>query len=118
MKPPVTVDIPIACELATETAVAQRHTEVEALFQQVQAVSELDDGYAFRFPGTMQMAADLLDFINAERECCSFFTIALIFTPNQGEIWLHLRGHEGVKAFVWQEIASRHCEKSLLPDDK
>jgi hypothetical protein len=62
--------------------------------------NELTDGYALRFPGSDTWANTLLQFITYERACCPFFTFALTFEPEQGPIWLHLRGPEGVKAII------------------
>ena len=36
----------------------------------------------------------------AQRACCPFFTFALVFEPQQGPLWLHLRGPAGTKEFV------------------
>jgi hypothetical protein len=63
-------------------------------------MAELEDGYAFRFPGDTIWAARLLQFVTSERECCPFFTFELVFEPGQGPIWLRLRGPEGVKEFI------------------
>jgi len=70
-------------------------------------VRELTDGYAFRFSGSNAYAVRLLRFTLEERKCCPFFTFELVFEPNHGPIWVHLRGSEAVKEFVasaWGEI--------------
>jgi len=43
------------------------------------------------------VVAGLLEVIVAERACCPFFTFELIFTPDQGPLWLRLLGPEGAK---------------------
>ena len=92
-------DLPIACSLSGHEQV-ERGEEVSDLFKGVQQVHELADGYAYRFPGTEEWATRLLQFIMGERSCCLFFTFELGFEPDQGPIWLHVRGPEGVKAFM------------------
>jgi hypothetical protein len=92
-------DLPIACSL-TENERVERGEEVGGLFQGVQQVRELADGYAYSFSGTDEWADKILKFIVGERGCCPFFTFELGFEPNQGPIWLHIRGPEGVKAFM------------------
>lgn len=92
-------DLPIACSLSEHERV-ERGEEVDDLFKGAQQVRELADGYAYRFPGTEEWATRLLQFIMGERNCCPFFTFELGFEPNQGPIWLHVRGPEGVKAFM------------------
>jgi hypothetical protein len=95
----ITDDIPLACTLS-ETELVTRGVEVKDLFEHIQQVNELDDGYALQFPGTDTWANDLLQFISFERACCQFFTFALVFEPKQGPIWLHTRGPEGVKTII------------------
>ena len=94
-----TDEVPLACTL-TESEQVTRSGEVNELFKDVQQVKELADGYAFRFPGSDSWANRLVQFITFERGCCPFFTFALVFEPEQGPIWLHLRGPEGVKAII------------------
>jgi hypothetical protein len=95
---PVT-DLPIACSLTVNERV-ERGDEVGDLFKGVQQVRELADGYAYRFQGNEEYAARLVKFIVGERSCCPFFTFELGFEPNQGPIWLYIRGPEGVKEFM------------------
>ena len=101
------LDIPITCNLPDGALARRRKDTVARLFQQAEASQELEDGYKFRFPGTDDWADQLLDFIKFERRCCAFFTFALSFEPNQGYIWLSLHGANGVKAFIWEELASQ-----------
>jgi hypothetical protein len=102
---PITEDIPLACTLS-ESEQQTRNTELNDLFKHIQQINELSDGYALRFPGDNTWANTLVHFITYERACCPFFTFALIFEPQQGSIWLHLRGPEGVKAIVENMIYS------------
>lgn len=99
-------ETPIACNLTGE-ALAERGNDVRTLFLEVEQVRELADGYAFRFAGSEAAAARLLEFTLAERRCCPFFTFDLEFEPNEGPIWLRLRGSTDIKDFVasaWGEI--------------
>ncbi|MEA2526806.1 MAG: hypothetical protein QOF73_4033 [Thermomicrobiales bacterium] len=82
------------------------------LFPGVEAVEELANGYAYRFPGDESRATNVLDFVAAERRCCPFFTFELIFLPHGGPIWLRLRGSEAIKAFVRDQL---HAAHGLVP---
>ena len=104
-------ETPIACNLTGE-ARAERGDDVRALFQEVEQVRELADGYAFRFAGSDSAASRLLEFTLVERRCCPFFTFELAFEPNEGPIWLRLRGSTNIKDFVasaWSEIIAAHA---------
>lgn len=103
--------LPIACILSG-SELARRGEEVGDLFKGVMQVSELADGYAFRFSGEDARATALLEFVLTERSCCPFFTFKLIFEPQQRSIWLHLRGSAAIKEFVangWGEILAAHA---------
>ncbi len=92
-------DVSIKCSLTADELVT-RGEEIDDLFSGVQQTQELGDGYALRFPGTSPWPQRVLDFIQRERSCCLFFTFELVFIPNQGPLWLHIRGPEGVKEMV------------------
>jgi hypothetical protein len=92
-------DSPVACSLSQRELV-ERGEEVGELFKRVQQVRELPDGYAYCFLGNEEWATRLLKFIMGERSCCPFFTFELGFEPEEGPIWLYIRGPEGVKEFM------------------
>ena len=100
----VSLDIPIACTLSDTALAKWREDTILTLFQQAEASRELEDGYSFCFPGTDDWADQLLDFIKFERRCCAFFTFGLSFEPNQGHIWLSLRGGDEIKTFIRTEL--------------
>ena len=91
-------ETPIACKLTTEE-LAERGSAVKILEENEQ-IRELDDGYAFRFSGSSDMAVRLLAHVIEERLCCPFFTFELVFEPDEGAIWLSLRGSAAIKEFV------------------
>lgn len=105
------VETPIACIL-TGDELAERSDEVGGLFAAVEEVRKLSDGYAFRFPGDDATASHILEFTLEERRCCPFFTFELVFEPNIGAIWIHLRGSSAIKDFVasaWGEMIAAHA---------
>ena len=92
--------IPIACALS-EPELARRTAELgSSLFAAVEAIEELPDGYAFRFPADAVWLERLAGFVAAERQCCPFFRFEIATEPGEGPLWLRLRGEEGVKDFV------------------
>ncbi len=101
--------IPIACNF---TAIDREHREqhmatTQQLFEQVEAVRELPNGYAFRLPNNTDTFLQAACFIAHERDCCPFFHFEMALEPAGGPFWLRLTGREGVKQFVWAEFGPR-----------
>ena len=94
----------IACTLVDAAFVARKEAIRTSLLDYLQESRELADRYAFRFDADTVRAAQLLDFIEAERTCCPFFTFELIFEPEGGPVWLRLRGSEEIKRFIELEF--------------
>ena len=92
----------IACQMSPEAQRARQKELDEGLFDGYEEILELEDGYAFRFPGTSDWMDRIVAFISVERVCCPFFTFEMHFEPDQGPVWLHLRGPEGTKHFLEQ----------------
>jgi hypothetical protein len=97
------IEVPLACSL-TARELAERQVSNGEVFAAVEEVAELEDGHAFRFPNDPTWIARIVGLIAAERECCLFFRFVLSFEPNQGPIWLQVRGPAGVKDFT-RELA-------------
>lgn len=87
----------IACNLQGTAQFQQREEEARQLFSQCRAVEELSAGYSFKFESSLEQINTLTAFITAERECCPFFTMALLFEPDGGPIWLQIQGAAGTK---------------------
>lgn len=100
---------PIVCDLTVFPANvrAGMTTTMPDLFQAVQAVQELEDGYAFQFPNEPGMLPALAHFIEHERQCCAFYDFALEVGAGGRPFRLRMTGAEGVKAFmdtVWRDL--------------
>jgi len=91
--------VALACLLTGEDLKA-RGEVVRPLIALYQHMQELEDGYAFQFPGEPTWIQRLVEFVAGERQCCPFFTFELQFEPNLGPIWLRLRGSTEIKALV------------------
>ena len=93
-------EIPIVCTLSEEDEARRRDDGLAEFTAHVREVNELADGYELRFTGSPEVVTKLTQFIADERACCSFITFELIFEPEQGPVWLRMRGSGGVKEFV------------------
>ena len=95
-----------ACNLSGSELARRRRELAENVFGGVLRVEEIDDGYAFAFPGDEEWALGLARFVATERKCCPFFAFELAFAPEGGEILLRIKGPEGVKDFIEDELAA------------
>ncbi|HSM55828.1 MAG TPA: hypothetical protein VK879_06695 [Candidatus Sulfomarinibacteraceae bacterium] len=100
---------PISCDLTVlDTAQRESHEQVgRRLFANVQAVQELEDGYAFRFAPDTDIIVDLGRFVAFERQCCPFFDFAIEAPREHGPVTLRLSGREGVKAYLVEELVAQ-----------
>ena len=94
----------LACTLHGREFAERKEAISRDLFTHAIEVKELADGYAYRFAGFDPWAERVLAFIAVERECCPFFTFELVVEPNEGAIWLQLRGSAEIKEFVTVEL--------------
>jgi hypothetical protein len=106
-------ELAIACKLSEAEQALREEELAKDIFSNCQEVAELGDGYAFRFPSDQEWAAKLVEFIGFERKCCPFFTFELAFEPQEGPMWLRLKGPEGVKSLVRQNFVAGLAGKRL-----
>src|ERR687894_914553 len=78
--------LPIACTLSEVEQAGRREGATRALFAGCREVRELEDGYAFEFPGGDEQIEALTRFVVAERGCCRFFTFELTFEADRGPV--------------------------------
>jgi len=92
----------IACNLdALSTTERERRAALaRAVVQQARSVQELTDGYALELPSTPSLAHESLEWLLLEHRCCRFFRLELELEPEEGSLWLRLRGGPGVKEFL------------------
>jgi hypothetical protein len=95
----------ITCDLnAIQADQRDKHQfTAQQLLATVEHMRELPDGYALRLPAATSLIK-LAEFISLERRCCPFFKFVVEVEPQNGPIWLHLTGAEGVKQFVAAEV--------------
>ena len=94
----------LSCKLTTPELQKRKETVLASLKKQVMERRELNEGYAFKFPGSDKMIDELTEFIKTERECCDFFVFNLSINGDKSEAWLEITGVEGVKEFIALEL--------------
>lgn len=79
----------------------QRNELIQQLRREVSEFTELDHGFAFRFPAELLPILSVV--VQMERKCCSFLEFR--FEPkDSGSIELSIFGPEGTKEFVLAEL--------------
>jgi hypothetical protein len=92
---------------AIESASRAQHTALTVeLFQAVETIYELPNGYAFRLHNETALLMKVAEFIANERLCCPFFGFTVEIEPEGGALWLHLTGRDGVKPFIQAEVGA------------
>src|SRR5262245_22730552 len=94
----------IACLLSERERAIRADEIMRDLIDAIESVVELDDGYAYRFPAGEPWADRVVEFMQAERRCCPFATYEVTFAPQQGPVWLRVRGSAAVKRFVREQL--------------
>jgi hypothetical protein len=97
---------PMVCVLNGLTAEQRKRQSAlkKQMEESAREVSELADGYAFRFPGDQAHIMMLAEFMSLERLCCPFFNFELEVAAGKDAIWLRMTGREGVKEFLKAEF--------------
>ncbi len=85
-----------------------RYTQLlEALRHAIQEKRELPDGYALRLDTAQFTNDQALEWIELQRKCCPFLELEVRWDIQNGPVWLHLKGPEGVKDFILDEFGLR-----------
>ena len=106
---PETQEIPIICNMNVFTP-DERDNHIRTttrLFQAVQAIQEVENGYEFIFPNSNNPEGftQFAEFIYNERRCCPFLEFTLKISPKDDPISLLLTGPEGTKEFLHEEFS-------------
>jgi hypothetical protein len=86
-----------SCNLS-ETELAERgETLSKTIFSKAKSIKPLKDGYDIVFNEPKEFSNELLEMVNFERSCCSDFTWALVFEPDNKATHLQVYGSKKVK---------------------
>lgn len=67
------------------------------IFSKAKSIYNLKDGYDIVFNEPKEFSLELIEMVNFERSCCSDFTWALFFEPNNKGTHLQVYGSKKVK---------------------
>ena len=91
---------------------------VESLRHAILEMRELPNGYAFRIDTTHVGTGQLVEWVELEKRCCPFFGFELRWDRQNGPVWLHLEGTEGIKDFILDEFGLRETRYSWFDHAK
>lgn len=99
---PVTTDLSIVCNPNALSAEQMERWMVvgKQMYQAIQEVRELPNGYAFRLPNDSAVLMIIAEDLSLERLCCPFLRFTLEIEPAGGSFWLSFTGGEGSKEFL------------------
>jgi hypothetical protein len=94
--------VPLACNTRAFTAAerADWRKRLEQVMGSVTAARDLPDGYSLEIDPRQSSFVEVARWVELERKCCPFFIFELGMRGENGNIWLNLRGREGVKEFI------------------
>jgi hypothetical protein len=101
-----TSDTPLFCNMDVFTP-TEREDHIQStiqLYQYVQRINEVENGYEFSFPNESEMITGLGKFISNERLCCPSLEFTLKIISNNSPISLILTGPEGTQEFLRAEF--------------
>lgn len=96
------IELPIVCDPSALTPEQTERWMIvgKQMYQAVQEVRELPNGYAFRLPSDAAMLMTIAEDLSLERLCCPFLLFTLEIGPSDQPIWLSFTGGEGAKEFL------------------
>lgn len=96
------MNLPIACAL-TGADLQQRRQAILEMFRSMQVeVTELADGYRYTFSegASSDVLRRVAEFVEIERQCCSFLIFKILVGAAQSGIRLEVTGPEGAKTVI------------------
>lgn len=94
----IDLDIPIACTLSDNAFQNRVQALTEVIKTDCLDIQPQDDGYRLQF--AEKIAQQLLEIVHIERECCPFLKFELHFEPQNGPLWVYIRGPESTKQYL------------------
>ena len=96
MNPPE--DLPIVCTLTPDALAARKDQLLSGLGQRALSREPVAEGMRLTFPA--DMLRELAAMIDAERQCCRFFSFELVVPPGGEALALTVSGPPGTRAFI------------------
>lgn len=93
-------DLPVACSLMPAELQERRNGLVAKVRAAVAEVTELENGFSYRFPLAGDALAEVTNLMQLEHQCCPFLTFRLTIEAGADAALLELTGPPGTKEFL------------------
>ena len=90
----------------------QRQMLVSSLFKYVAEIQEIEGGYVFKFRRSELLIRRIADYIMFEGQHSPQLMFVLVSEPNDGAVWLQVRGPESEKEHIRTAYATHHMRAS------
>ena len=90
----------------------RREMLVTALFKYMAEIQEIEGGYAFKFRRSELLIRRIADYIVFEGQHSPQLMFVLVSEPNDGAVWLQVRGSESEKEHIRTAYATHHMRMS------
>lgn len=87
----------LSCSLNVKQFAERSNELSKTIFSKAKSITPLIDGYDIVFQEPKEFSLDLIKMVNFERGCCSGFTWALVFEPNNKATHLQVYGSKKIK---------------------
>jgi hypothetical protein len=105
--------VPWLVTQASDPALAlRRQVLVSSLFKYVAEIQEIEDGYAFKFRRLELLIRRIADYIVFEGQHSPQLMFVLVSEPNDGAVWLQVRGSESEKEHILTACTAHHMRVS------
>lgn len=93
-------DLPVVCRLTPAELQERRREVLSKVAGAVSEVTELENGFIYRFPSNGELIPELANLIQLEHKCCPFLTFRLTVGEGDGPFLLEISGPLGTKELL------------------
>ena len=77
------MDLPIVCALTEAELRERRRTVLDFIRESAIDITNIAEGYSYRFSPTSEVLSQLSNLVDLERQCCQFLTFKIVIEPQQ-----------------------------------
>ena len=100
----------LSCNLNEKQFAERADSLSKNIFSKATAIKPLKNGYDIVFNEPKEFSLELIEMVNFERGCCSGFTWALVFEPNNKATHLQAYGSKKIKSEMFNAFKSLGLE--------